>query len=108
MAVATATSVFSERARLHMQIHQAGSQSTNTEVDRIPIQLPISVYYDSDTNILEVWCDNDNIQAEVYVFDENEVIEYYSPNMNISVKLISENSHYIFLKGDQWESRCYF
>ena len=74
------------------------------ERERTPISLPIAVYYDSDANILEVWCDNDNIQAEVFVYDETGTVEAYSPYMNISLQLSSSGSHTILLKGDGWEA----
>ena len=89
LAVATTTLAFCEQTTLPMQIHQAGSQSGNLERDRNPICLPLAVFYDMDTNILEVWCDDDNIQAEVYVYDESGTVEAYSPYMKRSLNNLS-------------------
>ncbi len=77
-----ATSAFSEKKALPMQTHKTGQNSENREWIRTPISLPIVVFYDSDTNVLEVWCDNDNVQAEVFVYDETGELEAYSPYMN--------------------------
>lgn len=105
MAVAMATSAYSEKRAVPMRTHQNGENSEYlTGVDRHPITLPIAVYYDSDTNILEVWCDDDNIQAEVFVYDESGTVEAYSSYMNVSLTLISSNSHSILLIGDDWEA----
>lgn len=108
MTVAIMTSTFSERRAIPIRTHQSGSSKSLTEKDRNPINLPIAVYYDSDTIILEVWCDNDNIQAEVYVYDESGTVEAYSPYMNVTIQLTSYNSHSILIKGDGWEAEGYF
>lgn len=39
--------------------------------ERSPIRIPLAVFFNSDTNIVKVWCEDDNIQAEIYVYDEN-------------------------------------
>lgn len=98
------TSAFSERTRHHMQVHQTGTSDMNIEVERYPISLPIAVYFDSDTNILEVWCDDDNIQAEVYVYNKSGVVETYSPYMNVTLLLDSSGTHSILIIGDGWEA----
>ena len=105
MAIAMTTSAFSERSQISIRTHQNGENSdTLTEVDRNPINLPITVYYDSDANILEVWCADDNIQAEVFVYDESGVVEAYSPYLNVALTLTSSGSHSIIIVGDGWEA----
>lgn len=108
MAIAMTTSVFGAKRAIPMRTHQNGNHKENTERLRTPINLPIAVFYDSDTNILEVWCDDDNIQAEVYVYDESGAVEAYSPYMNVSLTLTSSNSHTIYLIGDGWEGEAGF
>ena len=102
-AVAMTTTAFSERTRLHMETHKGGADTDLTKKDRNPIQLPIAVFFDSDTNILEVYCDDDNIQAEVYIYDEYGNTEAYSPYMNVALQLSSSSTHSIRLIGDGWE-----
>ena len=102
--VAMTTSGFSERTRHHMRVHRTGACKENMEEERHPIQLPLTVYYDSDTNILEVYCDDDNIQAEVYVYDESGELEAYSPYMNVALQLSSSPYHSILIIGDGWEA----
>ncbi len=108
LTVVMTTSAFGERTRLHMQTHQTGVSDQLTEEDRNPINIPIIVFYDSDTKILEVWCDNDNIQGEVYVYDEAGTLEVYSPYMNVCLTLTTSNYHSILMKGDGWEAEGYF
>lgn len=106
MAVAMTTSAFSEQTAIPMQTHTYKEGYDDlTKRDRNPINLPISVYYDSETNILEVWCADDNIQAEVFVFDESGAVEAYSPCMNVTLKLSSSNTHSIHLIGDGWGAK---
>lgn len=97
-----ATSAFSEKKALPMQIHKTGQHSQNMERIRTPIYLPIVVFYDSDTTVLEVWCDNDNVQAEVFVYDETGAQEAYSPYMNVAIQLTSGGSHSILIQGEDW------
>ena len=108
MAVAMTTSVFSEQIAIPMRTHQSGSADLNIKEVRTPINLPISVYYDSDTNILEVWCTDDNIQAEVYIYDESGAVEAYSPYMNVALTLTSSGSHSVLIVGDGWEAESEF
>lgn len=93
---------------VRMSTHELGAQQGDMEIERIPLQLPISVYYDSDTNILEVWCDDDNIQAEVFLYDKAGALECYSPYMNVGIQLTTEGSHSIILKGDGWQAEGEF
>ena len=107
MAVAMATSAFSEKRAIPLRTHQNTTSDINMEEEHSPIYLPIVVYYDSDTNLLEVWCDDDNIQAEVYVYDESGAVEAYSPYMNVALTLISSTTHFIHIIGNSWEAEGY-
>ena len=100
MMIAMTPSVFSERQQQCLSTHQKVSDSLNCE-DRDPINLPISVYYDSETNILEVWCADDIIQAESFDFDESDAVKAYSPCMMV---LTSSDSNYIPLIDNGWEA----
>ena len=104
MACAMTTSAFSERSQISLRTHQNGSSDILTTEERNPIQLPLAVYYDSDTNILEVYCDDDNIQAEVFVYDASGAEEAYSPYMNVALQLSSSPYHSILIIGDGWEA----
>ena len=106
MAVAMTTYTFSARRALPLHTHQSDSSKELTEEDRNPIYLPIAVYFDSDTNLLEVSCDDDNIQAEVYVYDESGSVEFYSPYMNVVLTLTPSETHSILIKGDGWEGEA--
>ena len=105
MAVAMATPGFAEKRVVPTQMHKGGPQSQNLKEDRCPISIPLVVFYDSDTNILEVWCDDDNVQAEVYVYEESGAEEIYSPYMNVTFQLTSSTTHSIHIIGDGWEAK---
>ncbi|MDE6022859.1 MAG: hypothetical protein K2G13_05080 [Muribaculaceae bacterium] len=87
---------------VHIDVNKTGDNSGVMGRERTPIKIPIAVFYNSDTNIAEVWCEDDNIQAEIYVYDENGAIEVYSSYMNIAFQLTSNGSHYIKIIGDGW------
>lgn len=106
MAVAMTTSAFSAKRAVPMRTHQNTTSDINMEEEHSPIYLPIAVYYDSDTNLLEVWCDDDNIQAEVYVYDVAGAVEAYSPYMNVSMTLTPSYTHSILIKGNGWEGEA--
>lgn len=91
-----------ERTDVHIDVSKTGDNTGMMDRERAPIRLPIAVFYDSDTNIAEVWCDNDNIQAEIYVYDENGAIEAYSSYLNVALQLTITSSHSIQIRGDGW------
>lgn len=101
MAVTMTISAFSQQRAIPLRTHEGDYSKELSEKDRDPINLPISVYYDSDTNILEVWCADDNIQAEVYVYDESGNVEAYSACMNVTIQLTPSPTHTIILIGDK-------
>ena len=103
------SSAFGGQRAIPLRTHQNGEQSESlNNRDRNPINLPIVVLYDTNTYIIEVWCDDDNIQAEVFVFDESGAVEAYSPYMNMTLQLSSSTYHSILLKGDGWEGEADF
>lgn len=104
LVVAMTTSTFSATRTIPLNTHKNTTSDINMDEEHSPIKLPIVVFYDSATNLIEVWCDNDNIQAEVYVYDESGAVEAYSPYMNVALQLTSSNSHSILIKGDDWEA----
>ena len=108
MATAMSTLVFGERTPLPIHTHQTGTSGPDREKERVPIHLPIAVYYDSVTNLIEVWCDNDNIQAEVFIYDEAGALVTYSPYMNVTLQLTSTTNGSILIKGDGWEAEGEF
>lgn len=107
MTVAMTVPSYGGKTAVPLKAHESGSLKELGERDRNPIRLPIVVYFDSDTNILEVWCDDDNIQAEVYVYDETGAVEAYSAYMNVTIQLSSSNPHSVLIKGDGWEGEAY-
>ena len=100
VALATTISVRAEDIPIPISVHEKSDESSTRL--RTPISIPLAAFFDSDTNIVKVWCDNDNIQAEICVYDENGAIEAYSPYMNVALQLTSNGNHYIKIIGDGW------
>lgn len=108
MLVAMTTTVMSERKSPNLSAHEVGSYEDDSVIERTPIYLPIKVFYETDTKVIEVLCDNDNICGEVYIYDQSGELEAYSPYMNISIQLYSSGSHTIIIKGDGWVAEGVF
>lgn len=100
VALATTIGVWAEDIPIPISVHENSDESSIRLKN--PISIPLVVFFDSDTNIVKVWCDNDNIQAEIYVYDENGAIEVYSSYMNVALQLTSNGTHYIKIIGDGW------
>ena len=105
MVVAMTSTIMAEKTTIPIRGQIPGE---DLERNRNPINLPIKVIYDSDANAVEVWCDDDNIRGEIFVYDETGVLEGYSAYMNVSIELTNKSCHCIIIRGDYWESIGYF
>lgn len=73
---------------------------------RAPFSLNISVFFDSDLNLLEVLSDDD-ISAEVFLY-LNDVLINYSSQLNTSFQITNIQGLYkIVIMGDSWEAVGY-
>lgn len=99
MAASIAFTAIADDVPIPIRTHQ---NPDKLERDRNPINLPIKILFDAENNLIKVWCDNDNIQAEVFVYDQSGNLEAYSSYMNVCLTLTSSNSHSILIEGDVW------
>ncbi len=105
MATAMYASVSAENRPIPMRVHESATKPVRP---RAPLNLSIQVIFDSNTNMVTILCDNDNICGEVYIYDQSGELEAYSPYMNISIQLYSSGSHTIIIKGDGWVAEGVF
>lgn len=69
--------------------------------DRAPMRIPLSIYYDTETNIVEV-VGPESLQAQVTIRNEYNEIESVSYVLN-SCHFISEpGMHTILIQGEGW------
>lgn len=96
--VLTATAATDE-VSIPMRTHE---DHKDPEVNRAPINLPIKVLFNSTENTVSVWCDDDNVQAEIFIYEESGIMETYSPYMNVVLPITTTGTHSIIIKGDGW------
>lgn len=104
LSLVFSTTVFAiaDRNVINTETHEKGAESEDLGPERSPLNLPIIVIYDSDTHTVEVWCDNDNIMAEVFIFNDSGVLEASSRYMNVVIPIHSSGNHTIIIQGDGW------
>lgn len=104
IVLTTTITTLAEPVNVHKETHEVIDFEDDFGINRNPLQLPITILYYPDQNVLEVWCDDDNIYGKVFVYDESGRQEAYSPYMNVSLPLSSTGNHSIIIKGDGWEA----
>ena len=78
----------------------------NSRIERVPMHLPIDVYYDDATRQFEVISDGE-IVAQVYLCDENGATLDYAPCLNSTLTVPDGFSGVavIIIDADNWEGR---
>lgn len=108
MAISIAITASADPVPVPKETHEIEDPNNDYGPDRSPINLPIKILYDAATNIVEVWCDDDNISGEVFIYNEAGALEEYSAYMNVEIELTNKGGHCIIIRGDYWESIGYF
>lgn len=91
------------KSSVYMDIYKRGRSDKSTTVRRSPIQLPIEVFYDSETHQIEVTGD-DEVSAQVFVCDESGNTLDYSPCINTVLDVPSTYDGLIIIRieGEDW------
>lgn len=97
MAFALTASAGTNDEPIPMRTHE---DHKDHEVNRAPINLPIKVLFNSTDNTVSVWCDDDNIQAEIFIYEESGIMETYSQYMNVVLPITTTGTHSIIIKDD--------
>lgn len=92
---------FAEKEKIPTDIHRTMDPNKSTQVDRAPMRIPIEVYYDFDTNEIEV-IGPDTIEAEIFIYNASRELESYSSVLNVSLPVLSPGNHTIIIKNDGW------
>lgn len=95
------TSATGERKRVQLNYHQTNSIDEQSDEHRDPTQIPIIIFIDDENCIMEILCDNDNVQAEVFIYDEFGNIMEYFPYLNV-ITYLPSSPYSIIIKGDGW------
>jgi len=92
---------FAEQRGVFMEFHRKINPENCREVNRVPMRLTIDVIYDSDTHKIKVIGDG-TIEAEVFFYDANGVLDGYSSTLNTDFATQSVGKYTIRIQGDAW------
>lgn len=90
-----------KKKELSLKFRSKGTSGAKGHIERAPIRLPIDVYYDYDTGIIEVAGD-DTIEADVTLCDETGAALDYSPVINATFTVEGLNPAYVLIEGENW------
>lgn len=95
--------VSASKTSVIMSSYKNGHQDKNTTVRRSPMQLPIEVFYNDETRQVEISC-NDDLDAQVYLCDENRNILDYSTCLNTVLNVPDNYSGVLIIRieSDDW------
>lgn len=86
---------------IFMEIHRKSNPSKNTQVNRAPFHIDISVYYNAVTNSVEVVYDGE-AEGEVFLYNGDIVVGYDSA-INTTLQLPDALGQYcIEIVGETW------
>ena len=93
------------KEKVFIDFYKNGRSTQNTTVRRSPMQLPIEILYDSETLQIEISCDDD-LEAQVYLCDENGNILDYSTCLNTVLNVPDNYSGVLIIRieGEDWIS----
>ena len=94
-------SMNAEKKELSLKFRSKGTSGAKGHIERAPIRLPIDVYYDYDTGIIEVAGD-DTLEADVTLCDETGAALDYSPVINATFTVEGLNPAYVLIEGENW------
>lgn len=92
-ATANKTSVF-------MNFHRKG-QSSDKQIERISMRLPIEVFYDEETLSINV-LGNEAISGEVFLLDDAGNVVDYSSVLNTTFPVVINGNYTVCINGCDW------
>ena len=96
-----AQTAFAEQHDIFLELHRRNYPENTQEVNRTPMRLPIEVIYDSEKHIIEV-VGNESLEAEVFLYNANGTLEYYSSILNTEIPIMASGTYIIQIQGDGW------
>lgn len=92
-----------EGERVPVVIEKENLPTENTKVDRAPMRIPVEVYYDRDTRVVEI-VGSESVEAEVFLYNATGTLENYSPALNTEFRLISSGEYTVVIQADNWSA----
>lgn len=98
---------FAEKEGVYTTFHKYGNPQTSGAVERKPAKVNVEIYYDNDENLLEIIAD-DGIIAEIFVYNSDNELELYSPEVNTVLEVASNGTHRVVVKSQYWYLEGFF
>lgn len=88
-----------------MQSNKTGNVNSSTTVHRSPMRIPADVYYDNELRQIEIYGD-ENLNAQIYLCDENGNIIAYSSTVNtiLDVPDSYSGTFSIRIESENWDA----
>lgn len=92
-----------EGEKIPIIINKKDDSHLTNRPDRALMRIPVEVFYDSDTRVVEV-VGSESIEAEVFLYNATGTLENYSPSLNAEFYLISPGEYAISIQSDNWSA----
>ena len=101
--ISIALQASASKTEVYMEYRKSGRSTQSTTVRRAPMQLPIEVVFDSENRQVEISC-NDDLEAQVYLCEENGNILDYSSCLNSVLNVPDNYSGVLIIRieSDDW------
>ena len=101
--ICIAFQISASKTSVIMSNYKKGNVDKSTTVRRSPMQLPIEVLYDNESLQIEISC-NDDLDAQVYLCDENGNILDYSTCLNTVLNVPDNYSGVLIIRieSEDW------
>lgn len=102
MIISITSSALAESNGIYLHFYKKGANtSSNTQVDRAPINVNVRASY--DTGMYEVVVKSESsIDAKVFIYDASGKLEATSSTVNSKLTIAASGLHIISIQGDDW------
>lgn len=90
---------YAEKSKVYIEIYQSGHIDRGTVVKRSPMRIPIDVYYDDELRQIE-FSSVEDLDVQVYLYDENGNTITYSPTINTTLNVSDGYSGMVSIRID--------
>lgn len=92
-----------EGEKIPIIINKKDDSHLTNRPDRALMRIPVEVFYDSDTRVVEV-VGSESIEAEVFLYNANNMLENYSPALNAEFNVVAPGEYIVFIQSDNWSA----
>ena len=97
--------LFAEKTEVGITPEKKTAPETGTTRPRVPMKLPIQVFYDNFTREIEI-LSGDSLEGCAYIYDGNGDVIAFSASLNdvLYIPDCYSGIVYIYIEGDSWQA----